>query len=171
MGKSTPADWGLLHDESAPVADRASVLSHLCADGHMVKLLGVAEAWLTHREPLLRHEGLKVLLLRHGSVAHLPHAFRALHDDPKWWVRDGAADLLVGDWILGPQTGDEIVRHLVQQLEVDEDEDAQMGIYEALLKALIPRRADRPKLPSDADKWDRARDVDWALLAPWASAS
>ncbi len=166
-GKSRPEDWDLLADESAAPHDREGAMLRLCADGHATRLIPHAEAWLGHPAPLLREAALTVLLLWRGSPERLPPAFAILHGDPHWRVRISAAALLGGLSGSFPETRDEILRHLVMQLEADEDEDAQMGIYEALLKALIPERADRPKLPGDARGWDRARDVDWSLLAPW----
>lgn len=169
--KSTPGDWQLLDDENAPVHERASAMTNLCADGHSERLVRHAEAWLTHEKPLLRMTGAKLLLLWRGSTEHLPVAFEMLHADPSWWVRPGVADLLIGRSIFNPQTGDEIMCHLVQQLEAEQDDDVQLRIYEVLLRALFPQRADRPKVPSDADRWDRQRDVDWALLAPWRDSA
>lgn len=169
--KSTPADWDRLDDEAAPVHERSIAMVNLCADGYSAKLVPHAEAWLEHASPLLRESGVKLLLLWRSSTAHVPVILKMLHTDPSWWVRPAIARLLVGDWILGAENRDEILGHLVRQLEVDEDEDAQMGIYGALLEALIPKVADRPKLPSDARGWDRDRDVDWSLLAPWRASN
>lgn len=165
--KSASADWSLLEDQDAPVHERSSAMTRLCADGHSAKLVPQAEAWLEHPQPLLRETAVKLLLLWRGSTQHLPVIFEMLHTDPSWWVRPAIADYLVGEWVFTSETRDDILRHIVQQLEVDEDADAQMGLYRALLKAFIPKRADRPKLPSDARAWDRDRDVDWSLLGPW----
>lgn len=165
--KSSPADWSLLDDENAPVHERSSAMTNLCADGHSADLVPHAEQWLKHAQPLLRETGVKLLLLWRGSTEHLPIIFEMLHNDPSWWVRPAIAELLVNEQAFTAETRDEILRHVVRQLEADEDADAQMGIYGALLEALIPKRADRPKLPSDARGWDRERDVDWSLLAPW----
>lgn len=165
--KASPRDWVCLVDEQAAPDERASSMLKLCADGHLEKLVPVAEEWLRHHQPLLRHKAMQVLMIWQESARHLPKVFEKLHHDPTWWVRAGAASLLVGDWILRDDNRDEILSHLVHQLEVDDDEDAQMAIYEDLLKAIIPDRSQRPELPDEAHGWDRARDVDWSLLAPW----
>lgn len=161
------ANWVLLIDESADPIERTFALGRLRRLGHIDALVPQAEAWLTNPSPHLRSEALQFLTIFNASDRHLPAAFAILHHDPSWWVRAGAARDLVGRWMFTENTRDEILCHLVQQLEVDDDEDAQMSIYGSLLEVLIPDRDKRPRLPSDTHGWDRARDVDWSLLAPW----
>ncbi|MEZ4435434.1 MAG: hypothetical protein R3F65_23775, partial [bacterium] len=141
------ADWVCLVDEAADPNERINALVRLRRAGHLDRLWPVADEWLSHPTPLLRAEALSLLMIwARRPTDHLSRVFNVLHHDPSWWVRADAGRLLVDPLRGIVEERDLILRHVVQQLEVDEDEDTQMSLYESLLAAIIPDRDKRPRL-------------------------
>ena len=160
--KQRPGDEQLLHDETANVAERASALLRLAADGRS-DLIPVAKAWLEHDDVLLRSEGINMLLSFWRLEEMVPKVVEMLHHDLDSDVRTMAADALSTFVRRTEAQKDYILGEIVAQLEREDDPISQLSIYEALLDHVLPIDQ-HPKLPYH---FNRDTDVNWDLLAPW----
>jgi HEAT repeat protein len=167
--KHLPGDEQLIHDESADVVERASAFSRLASDG-VRSIRPVAVEWLAHEDPLLRGEAIGKLITYWEEDADVEAGLLMLAGDPAWDVRSSAAYSL-GSYLFRsealenrePKHKRRILAALIRQLETDPDDFVQAACYEALVRALVPGGAS----PTLSDPFDREREVDWDLLAPW----
>ena len=167
--KQHPGDLQLIRDESGNVADRASALYRLAidclrfGDNDREMLVAFTKEWLSHREPMLRAEAVTLLLRVWELDDQLWVVIDRLHNDEDPSVRSNAA-LSLSFYLENTQTHRALILStLVKRLECDEDDIVQGSCYLELLKHLAPELAD-DEIPFD---FDRMRDVDWELLAPW----
>jgi hypothetical protein len=102
-----------------------------------------------------------------GKFDHLEPTIAALLEllqvRDEWSVARTDAAFALGQFVrFTGKERDRIIRALVKALQNDPDSAVQASCYEQLLQLLAPQR-EAPEI----DDFDRARDVDWALLQPY----
>jgi HEAT repeat protein len=164
----SPEDLAVFADRTADPILRERALSRLAhwEKGKYDHLEPEIAKLLDDPDPGIRGAALRTLLYAWQRAAYFDRAMKMLlsQPDPAYSVRSDAAFSLGGFAQLTGQRRDEAIRALVRALRSDEDWSVQAACYEALLELVAPDRSRH--LP---DEFDRDRDVDWALLAPYST--
>jgi hypothetical protein len=161
----TPDLESQLLDERADPLDREYALRCMRYDGvrlHEGLVISLAE----HLSPLLRARALEVLL-----AWDVPGWFEAVLErlvrDPSPIVRRRLAFALGATTLGRSERTERVVRALIDRIEHDGDDRVALIAYEAAHLVLVPETG---WLTLNPEWFDRRRDVDWLLLAPYRDA-
>ncbi len=165
--KSTPRDLLTLADETARVMDRDQAMDLLVTDRFYQAEPQIA-LFLDSPEAQLRGDAIYGLLGRWLKRDYYDTAVTLLRSDPSWYVRTQAATALAwfGRWSEQEGERDHVVRDLVAALYSEPDDITQGAVYEEVVELLQPDGPDY----DPPDPFDRERDVDTALIAPYMTA-
>jgi hypothetical protein len=155
----------LLDPNEDPI-DRANAITCLESDG-VVKHENIIVSFLDNPSPELRAAAIKILL-RWGRFEYTELAIDWLKHDHDEHVRGTMTSALAYVAHVG-QHFDAIARALVFALENDNDRDVARRAYEAARVIIVPEDWFATKI--DVDTFDRRRDVDWNLLAPYRTST
>lgn len=170
MKELTPDDLRALSDSRADPSARARALSRLAywEKGKYDHLEGAVAALLDDESPFLRGEAAKTLLAGWKREKYVDRVSKFLLEDRSedWVGRVDSAFALGQFAIYTGKRKEDVARVLVRALKNDPDVAVQTRSYEQLLRLLAPDR-DVPSF--DEYEFDRQKDVDWALLAPYVA--
>ncbi len=161
--KSSPQDFITLADETADSVDRSIAMDLLVSD-RFYEIEPQIAAALSHPEGHLRGDAIYNLLARWQKRDYYDDAVTLLRSDPDAAARRQAAAALAAfaGWTGEEQDRDGVLRELVRALYAEQDDIRQGGLYESIRGLL--RRNDGYEAPYP---FDRERDVDKALIAPY----
>lgn len=167
MKTLSPDDLRALSDRDADPADRQRALSRLAhwEVGKYAHLETTIVSLLDDEDAMVRGAAYKTLLAWKLDQ-YLTRAADALKNDTESDVRQDVAFALARYAVATRKDVPRILGWLVDALDIDEDVYVQREIYEGILKILAPDR-DAP----ETENFDRVRDVDWKLLAPYRNKS
>ena len=156
--KSKPGDLLLVSNESEPVAKRSSALLRLNVDGYDTE--DIAKERLTHKEPMLRGQGLSALFRYLKIDDYLSLIKEMLENDPSWSVRADITSLLQRLVRNHKEIFDEVMSLLINHLKQEKHWSVQSSCYESIMGLLGHRHF-------SIDEFFEMSDVDWEPLKPW----
>jgi hypothetical protein len=151
----------LLDPNEDPV-NRANAIACMQADG-VVRHEELIASFVDHQSPHLRSAAIK-MLLRWDRFGYLPLALDLLKNDPERVVRGTMTQAIAYVAHVG-QHFDEIARALVAAIENDPDPGVARYAYQAARVIIVPENWLDTRV--NDENFDRQRDVDWNLLAPY----
>jgi hypothetical protein len=160
MKKFTAEKERILLDENEHGVNRAWALLAMRIDG-VVRHEALILSWLDSPDVDLRGEALNTLAKWKGDEYYSLALERALHD-PDEWGRKYAANALCRIAIELPRYEDEVLRLLVRMVESDE-------LFVAFCAHNYAREILGFERQIISRIFDREKDVDWQLLAPYRS--
>lgn len=161
--KSTPEDDRLVRDDRADWGDRMSAIHNVAVD-HLVYLEADIAKLLDHESDGLRATAILALVMHWNLERYVPRALELLRDDPEATVRMHAA-VALGSYASGDaRARPDLLRALALALQSDVHAGVARKAYVAMLRSLAP---DLKTTTIPTVDFDRTRDVDRALIAPY----
>jgi hypothetical protein len=151
-----------LLDPDARPADRANAITCMRSD-EIVRHEELIVSFLDHVSPHLRSAALDILVTW-GRYEYVPLALQRLASDEDEIVRGQMTMTLATAAHFG-RDFDLIARALVSAVERDPDRDVARRAYKAARVILVPEDWFATRI--DEEAFDRTKDVDWTLLAPY----
>jgi hypothetical protein len=164
--KFSPERERQLLDSGEDPVNRANAITCMQSDG-IVRHEDLIVSFIDHESPDLRAAAIKILL-RWGRFGYLQMALDWLKRDPDEHVRGVMTSAVAYVAHVG-QHFDLIARALVEAVERDPDIDVARDAYVAARVIIVPEDWFATKI--DVDTFDRRRDVDWNLLAPYRTST